>query len=122
MHATFIYKYLFLFQSGNPVSVSFLFVFHKIIKYIVPQWTICIIFGPLKCRHHSTQHEFEETDNIYWADKPVSYWLVAVFFGMFMIIVLLIHVTYTLLVHTTIVILGKPKEPHTIQMGRMQRD
>lgn len=54
---------------SHPVGMTIMFVVHKIVKYFVPQWTICVVFAPLKPHLPSVQ-EFEETDTLSWANRP----------------------------------------------------
>ena len=49
-----------------------MYVMHKLIKYFVPQLTICVVFAPLKARPPSVHQEIEETDTLSWANSPVS--------------------------------------------------
>lgn len=49
-----------------------MYVMHKLIKYFVPQLTICVVFAPLKARPPSLHQEIEETDTLSWANSPVS--------------------------------------------------
>ena len=49
-----------------------MYLAHKLIKYFVPQLTICVIFAPLKSKPPSKDEEFEETDTLSWANRPVS--------------------------------------------------
>ena len=64
---------IFLFvQAKHPIVVTVLYIAHKIVKYLIPQWTICVVFGPLKTRRPLSRHQQEETDTFSWADNPVS--------------------------------------------------
>lgn len=64
-----------ILQSDNNVGlgVSVMFIIHKVVKYLVPQLVICMVFAPLKARPANYPHELEETDTLSWADKPVSF-------------------------------------------------
>ena len=62
----------FFLQAEHPIGGTILYIMHKLMKYFVPQLTICVIFAPLKSRPPSVDKEFEETDTLSWANRPVS--------------------------------------------------
>ena len=59
-------------SHGMGVAIAIMFVIHKVVKYLIPQLVISIVFAPLKARPIKFQHELGETDTLSWADKPVG--------------------------------------------------
>ena len=55
-------------QTSNNAAIVAIYIIHSGVKYLAPQWGICIIFSPLKQTRMS-----DEVDSMSWAQKPVYY-------------------------------------------------
>jgi uncharacterized membrane protein YhaH (DUF805 family) len=53
------------FFTSNNAAIVAIYIIHSCVKYLVPQWGICIIFSPLKQTRMS-----DEVDSMSWAQKP----------------------------------------------------
>ena len=52
--------------------MTVIYIIHKTVKYLLPQWAMFVIFSPLKPRPPDREGEMEETDTFSWVEKPVS--------------------------------------------------
>ena len=52
--------------------MTVIYVIHKVVKYMLPQWTILIIFYPIKRKTVFNEPGFEDTETLSWIDQPVS--------------------------------------------------
>ena len=52
--------------------MTVIYVIHKVIKYMLPQWTILIIFYPAKRKSLFNEPGLEDTETLSWIDKPVN--------------------------------------------------
>ena len=56
--------------------MTFIYIIHKVIKYMLPQWAILVIFFPVKRKTLLDNPGVDETETLSWVDKPVSYYFV----------------------------------------------
>ena len=50
--------------------MNVIYIIHKVIKYMLPQWAIMIIFYPVKRK--SLFNDANVEDTLSWMDQPVS--------------------------------------------------
>ena len=68
----FIFLSPFLIQTKNDAGVVVIYILHKVVKYLLPQWAICFIFSPLK--RQTAVDSVDEASTFSWVEKPVSGW------------------------------------------------
>jgi hypothetical protein len=76
----FIHYYIFvpsvsllLPQTNDKAGKTAIYVIHKVIKYLLPQWAILTIFYPVKRKSlFNNDANVEDTETLSWIDKPVS--------------------------------------------------
>jgi len=54
--------------TSDSAGGTIIYIVHKILKYLLSQWAICVIFSPLK----RTPVDGGTEDTLSWAQKPVS--------------------------------------------------
>ena len=59
-------------QTANKAGMTVIYIVHKVIKYMLPQWTILVIFYPVKRKSFFNEPGIDDTETLSWIDKPVS--------------------------------------------------
>ena len=70
---SFTHSLSFTLQTDNKAGMTVIYVLHKVIKYMLPQWAIMIIFYPIKRKSLFNDANVEDTETLSWVDKPVSH-------------------------------------------------
>lgn len=60
-------------QTHDNIAMTVIYIIHKTVKYLLPQWAIFVLFSPLKPRPTEREGEMDETDTFSWVEKPVSF-------------------------------------------------
>ena len=58
-------------QTANNAGMTVIYITHKVVKYLLPQWSLCVIFSPIKKHRAAEPDGLEETETLSWAEKPV---------------------------------------------------
>lgn len=60
----------YAFFTYDKAGKTIIYVLHKVIKYLLPQWAILIIFYPVKRKSLFNDANVEDTETLSWIDKP----------------------------------------------------
>ena len=66
------FVYYYCPQTNDKAGKTVIYVIHKMIKYLLPQWAILTIFYPVKRKSLFNDANVEDTETLSWVDKPVS--------------------------------------------------